>query len=165
MKGIIFTELVDLIEARYGLRALQETLDAAQLASGGAYTAVGTYDSEELFAIVDALAARTGRTRAEWLRAFGRHLFGRFHLRYPELLQQAGDALTLVERVESHIHANVRKLYPDAALPTFRCERPEPGTLLVEYRSERPLAIEGPSGPATQFHLRSKVPSVLDARS
>ena len=48
MKGIVFTEFLDLVEAKFGAEVLEEMLDAADLKSGGAYTAVGYYDHAEM---------------------------------------------------------------------------------------------------------------------
>jgi len=38
------------------------------------------------------------------------------------------------------IHVEVRKLYPDAELPTFTCDTSTPGRLTMLYRSSRPFA-------------------------
>ena len=43
--------------------------------------------------------------------------------------------LEFLPRVEDYVHLEVRKLYPDAELPTFTCERPDAGTLVMTYRS------------------------------
>lgn len=44
MKGIVFTEFVDMVEAQFSADMVDDILDDAAPASGGAYTAVGTYD-------------------------------------------------------------------------------------------------------------------------
>ena len=41
MKGLIFNELLDFVERHAGSTMLEEVLEEADLASGGAYTAVG----------------------------------------------------------------------------------------------------------------------------
>ncbi len=42
--------------------------------------------------------------------------------------------------VESYVHVEVRKLYPDAELPYFECEAPDEKHMVMTYRSTRPLA-------------------------
>jgi len=39
--------------------------------------------------------------------------------------------------VESYIHVEVRKLYPDAELPSFNCKRLSPSKLEMIYSSGR----------------------------
>ena len=55
MKGVVFTEFVEMVEARFGLPMLDRIIEAAQLPSGGAYSAVGTYDHGEMVQLVGAL--------------------------------------------------------------------------------------------------------------
>jgi hypothetical protein len=45
-----------------------------------------------------------------------------------------------LSRIEDHVHAEVRKLYPDAELPTFETRLSDSGTLEMTYRSRRPFA-------------------------
>ncbi len=48
MKGIVFTELIDMVEATFGEDMMDDVFDDCDLESGGAYTAVGTYDQSGL---------------------------------------------------------------------------------------------------------------------
>ena len=41
--------------------------------------------------------------------------------------------------VENYVHLEVLKLYPDAELPFFSCTSPEPGMMIMTYRSKRNL--------------------------
>jgi hypothetical protein len=139
MKGILFTELVEMIEERYSPEMADRVLCNADLASGGAYTSVGRYPSQEWMAIVRSLSSETGVPGNVLVRAFGEHLFGRFKQLYPDMLR-SGDAFSLFESVDGFIHVEMRKLHPDAELPTFRCSRPDASSLIMDYYSPRPLA-------------------------
>ncbi len=46
-------------------------------------------------------------------------------------------AFDFLSRVDDVIHVEVRKLYPDAELPSLPCERPAPNRLLMHYSSPR----------------------------
>lgn len=140
MKGIIFTELLQLVDTRLGMDACERLIDGARLPSGGAYTSVGTYPHAELVALLTQLSAATATPVDVLLRDFGEHLFGRFVELYPRLLAGAGTTLEFVERVDGVIHREVRKLYPDAELPKFDHERVSDSELTLTYRSARPLA-------------------------
>ena len=48
MKGIVFTEFLEMVEASYGLQTVDTIIENASLPSEGAYTAVGTYDFNEM---------------------------------------------------------------------------------------------------------------------
>ena len=89
------------------------------LPSGGAYTAVGTYDHGEMWSLVIELGKATGTPVPHLMHAFGEHLFHRFTVVYPVLFEKASSAFDFLQKLEGLIHAEVRKLYPDAELPRF----------------------------------------------
>lgn len=140
MKGIVFTEFTAFVEGRAGLDPLDRIIDAAVGESGGAYTALGTYNHREMLGLVDALATETGQTPEALMTAFGEHLFHRFAEMNPAFVAGLDHPFPFLEQVETYIHMEVRKLYPDAELPTIATERPDAATLCVTYRSRRPFA-------------------------
>lgn len=137
MKGVVFTEFLDMVEQRFSADMVDDIIDDAKLPSGGAYTAVGTYPHDEMVALVVALAARSGTAVPDLLRAFGEYLFGRFVKGYPVFFSGHHDAFTFLAGIEHIIHAEVRKLYPDAELPHFEVEHHDDRRLAIVYTSGR----------------------------
>lgn len=140
MKGVVFTEFLEMAEARFSLRVLDAVLTAVSPASGGQYTSVGTYPHEELVALLMALSKQTGTPPGALLKDFGAHLFARFFETHPAFFAGVRDAFALLKSVEGYIHVEVKKLYPDAELPSLVCKDDGPGRLLLTYRSPRRLA-------------------------
>ncbi len=139
MKGVVFTEFLDFVEGAMGDEIVDDMIERANLPSGGSYTAVGKYDYEEMASLVTELAQLSGKPVPELLQAFGTHLLGRFHEGFPQFFEGKQDTLDMLESVEGHIHVEVRKLYPDAELPTLDARREGPDKLVVRYSSCRPL--------------------------
>ena len=48
MKGIVFTEFLDLVEERFGLEMVDAIISQSKLESKGVYTSIGTYSFSEL---------------------------------------------------------------------------------------------------------------------
>jgi len=117
---------------------MDELFDAVSLESGGAYTSVGTYDHGELIALVVELSRRTGVAVPALVHAFGKHLLKEFVARFPAFFE-VEHAFHFLEQVDSYIHVEVRKLYPDAELPRFTTERIGDNQLAMVYISERPF--------------------------
>ena len=136
MKGMVFTEFLDMVESKFSADMVDDMIDDSQLPSGGAYTAVGTYDHSELVQMVGALSLRSGVPVPTLIHTFGLHLFGRFHALYPAFFNGTSSALDFLEGIETVIHTEVRKLYPDAQLPRFDCVRSASGLEMV-YSSPR----------------------------
>jgi hypothetical protein len=140
MKGIVFTEFIDLVTAKFGEEVVDRVITESNLPSGAAYTAVGTYDHAEMMTMVGNLSQAIQVPVPSLLKDFGEHLFTRFAARYPQFYAGLTSSFGFLSRIEEHIHVEVRKLYPDAELPSILCERLSENEMVLTYRSTRPLA-------------------------
>ncbi|MFT6714913.1 MAG: hypothetical protein ACJAVJ_002205 [Planctomycetota bacterium] len=140
MKGLVFTEFLEMVESAYGMETTDELLELPTHESKGIYTSVGTYDATELVAMVVRLAEMTDASIPDLLTGFGEYLFVRFHEKYPEMFVEKETASQFLVSVHGHIHVEVRKLYPEASLPEFAYSERE-GALVMTYSSNRPFAM------------------------
>ncbi len=140
MKGIVFTEFQELVEAKFGLEVYDKLVSSSCPFSGGAYTSVGTYDYKELIQLVSKLSEETGIEFGGLVKAFGQHLFGRLADSFPQFVEGAQSAIELISQIEDHIHVEVKKLYPDAELPKFDFQTLDENKWSLEYNSSRPFA-------------------------
>ncbi|MCP3669326.1 MAG: hypothetical protein GY814_02600 [Gammaproteobacteria bacterium] len=125
MKGIVFTGFLDFVAEQFSLDMVDDIIDASDLPSEGAYTAVGTYDYQEMAQLVSALGRISGLPVADLVASFGQHLFGIFVKNYPDYIDGIDSTFSFLLAVEKTIHVEVFKLYPDAELPRFEYEFPE----------------------------------------
>ena len=139
MKGIIFTEFLEMVETEYGMDMVDRLIDSSKIASQGAYTSVGTYDHRELIHLVGELSSATSIPAGTLTRQFGIHLFQRLATAYPGLFQGIPSARAFLAKVEDHIHVEVRKLYPDAELPRVLYREVGPDEWEILYSSSRPF--------------------------
>lgn len=140
MKGMIFTEFLDMVGDRFGLAVKDRVVTVGGAAHDSAYTAVGNYDHREMVSMVVELSSATGVPVDELLIAFGEQVFGMFTQHYGHFFANAKSAVQFLAHIEDYIHVEVRKLYPDAELPTFRYPPAPDGDLVMEYASPRPMA-------------------------
>ncbi|MGB0522987.1 MAG: heme NO-binding domain-containing protein [Flammeovirgaceae bacterium] len=139
MKGIIFSEFLEMVEQQFGIDVLDHIIQHSDLPSGGSYTAVGTYHHSEMVALVISLSQKSGISVSELLKTYGAYQFKRFAILYPTFFDGVTSAFDFLEGLESYIHPEVRKLYPDAELPRFDTQRMDENTLQMTYKSERHL--------------------------
>ncbi|MEZ4829520.1 MAG: heme NO-binding domain-containing protein [Bacteroidia bacterium] len=140
MKGIVFTEFLEMVEDKFGFDVADKIVSEASLPSGGIYTAVGTYDHTEMVSLVVNLSHESQVPVPDLLKAFGEYLFGQFVLGYGHFFHGVNSAFDFMAKIEDYIHVEVRKLYPDAELPSFEIDRTDANKLILIYRSERGLA-------------------------
>ena len=132
MKGILFTDFVDFVE--------RELPAAAGHLGTEAYSPLGTYPEEDLLMLATRAADAAGKPVDEVLRRYGAHLFRTLATLYPVFVDGVGSALDLLAGIETSVHGEVKKLYPDAEFPRFEVRAPAPGQLELLYRSRRPMA-------------------------
>lgn len=137
MKGIVFTEFIEMVEERYSPEVADAMISASTLDSAGAYTSVGTYDHKEMVQLVTQLSGLTGTDASLLLKTYGQHLFNRFKVGFPDFFKGIDSAFEMMKTIDNHIHVEVRKLYPDAELPAFEYAEPNERQLILKYSSPR----------------------------
>ena len=140
MKGIVFSEFLEMVEERFGYELVDKLLIESELPSQGVYTAVGTYDFTEMVVLIKGLSKHTGLEISFLLKEYGFHFFDVLQKSYPQFLDRTKTAFQFLASIENHIHVEVQKLYPEAELPTFDTNLFSPGHLEMVYRSERSMA-------------------------
>jgi hypothetical protein len=140
VRGIIFTEFIQLVEEKFGVVVADEVLSTPGLTDGGAYTSVGQYPHTEMLAMVGTLAERSGIPASDLCKVFGEWLFPKLARAFDFSVRSHTDAFAFLASLDGLIHAEVRKLYPQAELPQVPVTRLDERELVLEYRSKRPFA-------------------------
>lgn len=139
MKGIVFTEFLDLVEDKFGLEMVDKIITQSELESNGAYTAIGTYKFSEMLQLLQNLSNNTGISSDDLLLVYAEHFFSVLESSYPDLIASYSDPIEMISSIENHIHVEVRKIYPDAELPTFEVLEKTPNSLVMIYKSSRAM--------------------------
>jgi hypothetical protein len=137
MKGIVFNLLEQVVVNHHGEAIWDELLDKTGLA--GAYTSLGSYPDDQVFALVGAASDALGKPPNEVLRWFGREAMPLLARHYPAFFATHRATRGFVLSVNSIIHPEVRKLYTGAGCPHFHFEDGADGALLLGYNSPRKL--------------------------
>ena len=139
MKGMVFTEFVEMVESKFSPEIADQMIVNANVESGAAYTSVGVYSHHEMLALVTELSVLTNVPVPQLVRSFGEYLLGSFVAGHPQFFEGMDSAYSFLASVNDTVHMEVLKLYPDAELPHFDTERSGEKMVMV-YRSSRPFA-------------------------
>ena len=139
MKGIIFTEFLDLVESKFGLEMVDKIVRQSELESGGSYTNIGTYKFSEMLSLLKNLSDNTGISIDDLLYTYAVHFFSVLEESYSGLLNMYTDPIELLSSIENHIHVEVKKIYPESELPTFIVEEKTATQLVMLYKSSRAM--------------------------
>jgi hypothetical protein len=160
MKGVVFTEFMEMVEDVFSDDILEDIIDKSDLPNDGAYTAVGTYDHQEIVRMTVHLSEAVHIPVGTLLEVFGKHLFGRFTQMYPTFFTDVSEPFEFLKNIDNYIHIEVKKLYPDAQLPRFFHEQVSPTELTMYYMSSRhfeDLAIGLITGCLAYFKVQGEV--------
>ena len=139
MKGIVFTEFLDFVEENHGILTVDKIIRESNLESGGVYTTVGTYNHFEMVSLVTELSKELDVEITDLLRIYGEHFFSVLLSSYPSFFENQNDCFDFLSSLDSYIHPEVLKLYPDAELPRFETISRDENHLRMLYTSNRAL--------------------------
>ncbi len=163
MKGIVFTEFLDLVEDKFGLEMVDHIISQSELESQGIYTSIGTYSFSEMLQLLTHLSDKTDLSIDQLLLTYGEHFFSVIESSYPGLLATYRDPIEMISSIENHIHVEVKKIYPEAELPTFTVIEKTENKLVMDYASGRAMHHFGLGLMNKTFeHFNSKASIILE---
>ena len=139
MKGIVFTEFLEMIEQEVGITDSQELLESLDLTDSGAYTSVGDYPFAELVTIISTLSERVQRPVPELLFSFGLYFAKSISNTYRVFFEESDTLFDFLASVHNYIHVEVKKLYTNAMPPTLLVKERSDTHMVLHYTSHRAL--------------------------
>lgn len=137
MKGIIFRLAGQAVSDAHGEDTWDDLLDVA--GAHGAYTSLGSYPDEELFRIVGAASDHLGIPPAGVVRWIGSAVVPAMARQHADFFVPHTDTRSFLLTLNTVIHPEVRKVYPDANAPDFEFDTSDPDVLRMTYRSARQM--------------------------
>lgn len=139
MKGIVFTEFLEMVEEKFGYQMVDTIISKSELESDGVYTSVGTYDHAEIVQLLSNLSDETEIQAEVLLEEFGKYMFDTFFASYPQFFDSVDSTFDFLSSIDSYIHVEVLKLYPEATLPRFETKT-KGDVMTMIYISERKMS-------------------------
>ncbi len=141
MKGILFTELIELIEISMGLEFTNKVIEDARLENEGAFTSIGTYSHYDMIKLLDSLSRHIKNPKEKVLISYGEYFFYRSSLLYPKQMSSCKDTFSLLLQLQEFLEVEVRKLNPDGAVPVVEANLTAPDCLHLLYSSHQKMSL------------------------
>jgi hypothetical protein len=139
MKGFIFTNFIEFVETNHGLEMVDEMITNCNLPSQGIYSSFSSYEFDELVSLLTFVSQKTKVNPEILLEKFGVFVFPYLIGKHSYIIENFDNPIDLIGGIENHIHIEVKKLYNDADLPTFRVVEKTTKKLTVIYNSSKGL--------------------------
>lgn len=139
MQGSIYTSFSEMVIEKMGMAVWNELLAKVNPSSEGIYTNGMQYEDSEIMALVAALSEITQIDTPTLVRTFGEYLFIHLYNNSPTDLSHIDNLKEFLIYIDSVIHKEVLRLYPQAYLPSFECSDTSDGDFVMYYQSKRKL--------------------------
>ena len=147
MKGIIFTEFLDLVEERFGLEMVDQIICQSRLESQGAYTSIGAYNFYEFLQLLHNLSKNKNISLINLLSVYATQIFSAMHAIHPEMLVSYNNPIEMIAAMNQHIEIifNIKNASPSGLLkaesfspfPLFIVKEKTENLLIINYISHR----------------------------
>src|SRR5690606_14944721 len=135
MKGIVFTEFLEMVEGSYGLGTVDYILQNSDLESNGIYTSVGTYDYKELIILLSVLSKKVKITVDDLIYNFGKYYFTSLKNTRAQIFEKHDSPEGFLISIEDHVYKQVKEGYPPVKPQTFTIEKNDNDQMIFMYKS------------------------------
>lgn len=139
MQGAIFTTFSEMVIEKMGMSLWNEILEKVNPSSEGIYTNGMQYDDSEIMSYISELSKITQVDVTTLVRNFGEYLFTHLFNSCPVNISYINNLKDFLTCIDGVIHKEVKRVYPQAYLPTFDYSETAEGDLIMFYQSKRKL--------------------------
>jgi len=139
MQGSIYTTFSEMVIEKMGMEVWNDLLVKVNPSSKGVYTKGMQYNDSEIMSYVTELSKITKVDIPTLVRTFGGYLFIHLFNNSPADLSHIDNLKDFLISIDSVIHKEVKRVYPQAYLPTFEYSDNPDGNLVIFYQSKRKL--------------------------
>jgi predicted hydrocarbon binding protein len=139
MQGSIFTSFSEMVIEKMGMSVWNGLLEKVKPSSEGVYTNGIQYDDSEIMAYVSELSSITQVDMPTLVRTFGEYLFIHLFNNSPANVAHIDNLKDFLTCIDGVIHKEVKRVHPEAYLPSFKYDETPEGDLIMFYKSKRKL--------------------------
>lgn len=140
MKGVLFTELIEMMEDLMGLEFTNRVIENAHLKNKGAYTTIGFYQYQDMLKLMESLNKQVNSPQDILLKSYGEYFFYRKTQRHSGEIKKYKDAFSLLKEAPQILDREIRKLEPNALIPEIKTKKINKNTMQLYYHSEEKMS-------------------------
>lgn len=139
MKGIFFTELIDMAEREYGSQTVEKVISLLDVGENGVFNPSFDYPFEQFFELLKLLSSQVRISSSDISKNFGEYLFSRLVILFRPQFAGNSDIFQFLEKIDYFIHIEMQEVFPHKGISGFRAERISENTFRVCYESKQEL--------------------------
>ena len=139
MKGIFFTELLEMAEREYGSHTVEKVISSLDAGYHGVFNPHTDYSYKHFFDLIGLISLEVKLSPSDIAKNFGEYLFSRLVILFRPQFAGNSDIFQFLEQIDYFIHVKMQEKFPHDGIKGFKTERLDENTFIVSYRSKREL--------------------------
>lgn len=139
MKGIFFTEFLEMVEKDYGIDVAEKIISDLGVGNQGVYESAQDYSYKQFEEMCALLSWETGSTVSDVTKNFGEYLFSRFVILFRPNFAGNSDIFNFLDKIDHFIHEKIKDSFTEVQIPDFRAVKIDESTFQMSYKTEKLL--------------------------
>jgi hypothetical protein len=139
MKGIFFTEFLEMAEREYGSPTVEKLISSLDAGYHGVFNADTDYSFNHFYELILLLSQQVMLSPSDIAKNFGEYLFSRMVILYRPQFAGNSDIFRFLEQIDYFIHVKLHEKFPHNGIRDFKTERLNETTFKVSFQSRREL--------------------------
>ncbi len=139
MKGIFFTEFLEMVEKDFGLDITEKIISELGVGNSGVYEPEIGYPCTQFVELCKLLAFEIGSYLSDVVKNFGEYLFSRLIILFRPRFAGNSNVFEFLDQVDDFIHHKMQDRFPALEIPKFRAIKINESTFQISYQTEKIL--------------------------
>lgn len=139
MKGIFFTEFLEMAEREYGSHTVEKVISHLDAGDNGVFNSSTDYSYIQFVDLIHLLSKEVRISASDIAKNFGEYLFSRLVILYRPQFAGNSDIFEFLEQIDCFIHVKMQEHFPHSGINEFKAEKLNESTFKVSYQSVHEL--------------------------
>ncbi len=139
MKGIFFTEFLEMTEKDFGLDITEKIISELGVGNSGVYEPEIGYPCAQFVELCGLLGFEIGNSPSDVAKNFGEYLFSRLVILFRPSFAGNSNIFEFLDQVDEFIHKKMQDSFPALEIPKFRAVKINESTFQITYQTEKIL--------------------------
>lgn len=139
MKGIFFTEFLEMAEKDYGHNLTEKIISELGVGNNGVYESEIGYPCAQFVELCELLGREIGNSSSDIAKNFGEYLFSRLVILFRPNFAGNSNIFEFLDQVDEFIHEKMQNSFPALKIPKFRAIKINESTFQISYQTEKIL--------------------------
>lgn len=138
MKGLFFTEFLEMVEKEYGWQVVEKIISELGIANRGVYNPQANYPYRDFENLLHLLSLKVGLSVSALTKNFGKHLFYRLVILYRSEFARK-NIFDFLEQIDELVHVKMQDRFPHEKIKGLQVKRLNESCFQISFQSKKDM--------------------------